>query len=80
MKCSKKVIPMKYKDWLSDELKEEVINMFEPLYKRTLTDGEVIEIANNLAGLAELWIKFNWRIKNKQNVIALQNSVYTTGS
>lgn len=63
MKCSKKVIPIKYKDWLSDELKEEVINMFEPLYKRALTDDDVTEIANNLSGLAELWVKFNLRNK-----------------
>ncbi len=63
MKCSQKVIPIKYKDWLSDELKEEVINMFEPLYKRALTDDDVTEIANNLSGLAELWVKFNLRNK-----------------
>jgi len=56
------------KDWLSDKLKKEVVNKFQPLYKRTLTDNEVIEIANNLAGLAELWIKFNWRIKNSKSV------------
>lgn len=61
-------MPTQYKNWLSDELKEEVVNMFEPLYKRTLTDDEVMEIANNLSGLAELWIKFNWRIKNNKSV------------
>lgn len=29
MKCSQKIIPIKDKNWLSDELKEKVVNMFE---------------------------------------------------
>jgi len=51
-------------NWLTDDLKEEVVNLFQPLYDYTLTETEVINISNTLANLAELSIKFNCRIGN----------------
>lgn len=36
--------------WLTDNLKQRIREVFEPRYKRCLTDQEVIEIANNLTG------------------------------
>ena len=52
------------KNWLTNELKEEIINLFQPLYKHTLTETEITNIANTRANTAELWIKFNWRIEH----------------
>ena len=55
--------------WLTDELKAEVRSLFEPRYKRKLTDDEVVEIANNLTGFIDAFLKFKWRLKHesKQN-------------
>ncbi len=55
-------------NWLSDELKAEVRNHFEPRYKRKLSDDEVEEIAKNLTNFMEAYLKFKWRQKyeNKQ--------------
>ena len=49
--------------WLTDELKAEVRNHFEPRYKRKLSDDEVVEIANNLTDFLEAYLKFKWRQK-----------------
>jgi hypothetical protein len=49
--------------WLSDELKAEVRNLFEPRYKRKLTDDEIVEIANNLTDFMESYLKFRWRAR-----------------
>lgn len=49
--------------WLSSELKQEVREVFETRYNRTLSDDEVIEIAENLTGLTEAALKFRWRQK-----------------
>lgn len=43
--------------WLTAELKQEVRQTFEPKYKRLLTEDEVVEIANNLVGLVEVYAK-----------------------
>lgn len=43
--------------WLTELLKEEVRKVFEPRYKRKLTDNEVIDIANNLVGIVEVYAK-----------------------
>lgn len=51
-------------NWLTDELKKEVIDLFQPSYNHPLTETEVVNIANALANTAELWIKFNWRINH----------------
>ena len=45
------------KCWLSPELKIDVRKVFESRYKRTLTDDEVIEIANNIVGFVEVYGK-----------------------
>ncbi len=50
------------KEWLSGDLETEVLSAFQPLYRRELTKAEIYNIANSLADIAELWIKFNWRI------------------
>jgi len=53
-----------YEDWLNKELKQEIADLFQPLYSHALTETEIIDIANTLANTAELWIKFNWRLDN----------------
>jgi len=53
-------------NWLNEELKQEVVHLFQPSYQHTLTDIEITNIANSLADSAELWIKFNWRIDHVQ--------------
>ena len=58
------MVKKEHKDWLTDELKQEVVDLFQPLYNYTLTEIEVINISNTLANLAELSIKFNWRANN----------------
>lgn len=45
------------KAWLTAELKQEVRQVFEPRYKRVLSEDEVIEIANNLVGFVEVYAK-----------------------
>lgn len=54
-------------DWLTSELKDEVRKVFEPRYKRELSDDEVTEIANSLAKFTEGYLKFKYsqQIKNK---------------
>lgn len=52
------------KNWLNQKLLEEIIDLFQPLYDHTLTETEVVNIANTLANTVELWVKFNWRICN----------------
>jgi hypothetical protein len=45
------------KTWLNDELKKDVRKVFEPRYKRKLLDEEVVDIANNLTGFLEVYVK-----------------------
>ena len=40
-------------NWLTKELKEKIRKVFEPRYKRKLTDEEIYEIAENLSGFVE---------------------------
>ena len=54
--------------WLTDEHKEEVRKLFEPRYKRKLQDSEVEEIAENLTGFMEAYLKFKWRQKQKKQL------------
>lgn len=49
--------------WLTDELKQEIKKLFEPKYKRKLTDDEVIEIADNLTEVMEAFLKLKWSQK-----------------
>ena len=47
--------------WLTEELKQEIRNTFEPRYKRELSDDEVVEIATNLVTFTEHVVKFSKR-------------------
>lgn len=58
-----------YMKWLTEELKEEVKSIFEPRYKRNLSNQEVIEIAQNLASGLETLFKFKWRKKYEKPTI-----------
>lgn len=44
--------------WLSEELKQEIKTIFEPKYRRQISDVEVMEIADNLANFVESVLKF----------------------
>ncbi len=47
--------------WITPQLKTEVRKVFEPRYKRPLTDSEIISIAENLTQLLEVFSKFKRR-------------------
>lgn len=49
--------------WLTDELKQDIKNRYEPLYKRKLTDVEVEHIAVNLTEIIEAYLKMKWKQK-----------------
>ena len=51
------------KGWLNEDLKKEIRKIFEPRYKRSLTDDEVLEIAENLTDLMEAFLKMKWKQK-----------------
>lgn len=51
--------PRKLTKWISKDLIAEVRSVFEPRYKRSLTDSESIEIAMNLTTFVEVYAK--WR-------------------
>jgi hypothetical protein len=50
-------------NWLTDELKLEIRKVFEPRYKRKLSDLEIVEIAENLSVVVEEIIKVRWKLK-----------------
>ena len=54
------------KGWLNEELKKEVKKVFEPRYKRSLTDDEVTQIAQNLTDVMEAFLKMKWKQKYGQ--------------
>jgi hypothetical protein len=49
--------------WFKTELQQEIKRIFEPRYKRKLLDGEVIEIAENLADVVEQILRLKWKQK-----------------
>lgn len=55
--------------WLTEELKQEVRKVFEPKYKRVLSEDEVVNIASNLESYIEHYANFAWKIKNEQSRI-----------
>lgn len=56
-------------NWLNENLKNEIRKIFEPRYKRVLSDAEVVEIGESLAEVIEQILKHQWRQKyGKQNV------------
>lgn len=54
--------------WLNENIKQKIKVIFEPRYKRILTEREIEEIAENLTGYMETIIKFKLRYENKQSV------------
>lgn len=43
--------------WLTDELRQKIRKVFEPRYKRKLTDRETEEIGENLASLLKVFLR-----------------------
>ncbi len=58
------------RDWLFPELRQEVRKVFEPRYKRKLTDEEVEEIADNLSVFVEETLKYIWGQKCEKKLKA----------
>lgn len=48
--------------WIDEELKQKVRKVFEPRYKRPLSDAEVIAIAKNLVQFMEHFLAFKRRL------------------
>ena len=61
-------------NWLNENLKQKIKDLFEPRYKRILTEREIEEIAENLTGYMETIIKFKLRYKNEKNNHDLQQA------
>lgn len=49
--------------WLTAELQQKVRKIFEPKYNRTLSDSEVVTIAENLTSFMEHFFKFKYRLE-----------------
>ncbi len=49
------------KSWLNEDLKQQIRDVYEPRYKRTLSEEEVVNIAINLTSLIEHFLKFKRR-------------------
>lgn len=50
-------------NWLTDKLVKRIREVFEPRYKRPLTEKEIIAIAENLSCVTEELLKLKWRQK-----------------
>ena len=50
---------------MTGELRQSLRDWLEPKYKRKLTDNEVVEIGENLAGFFELLIKVELRLEQE---------------
>jgi len=57
------------KNWLDENLKIEIRKIFEPRYKRVLSDIEVVEIAENLTEVIEQILKYKWKQKYGKQTI-----------
>lgn len=64
--------------WLTDELKAEIRKVLEPKYERRLKDSEIVEIAENLSGFIESYLKFKWRQKYRYKT-SLSSSIKHPG-
>lgn len=51
---------------LNENLKRKIRNVFEPKYKKKITEEEVKDIANNLVMFMENYTKFRWSKYGKQ--------------
>lgn len=60
--------PTPYPPWLTEELKLEIKSHFEPKYKRSLTEDEVCEIADNLTEVIEAFLKMKWRERYEKGI------------
>jgi hypothetical protein len=58
-------IQLQSEAWLSEDLRKEVRRVFEPRYKRILSNEEIFEIANNLTEFMELIIEYKRSKNNK---------------
>jgi len=54
-------------NWLNENLKQKIKNLFEPRYKRILTAREIEDIAENLTGYMETIIKFKLRYEKNNH-------------
>ena len=55
--------------WITETIKKRIREVFEPRYKRPLSDSEVISIAENLSEVVEQIVKFKWKEKyDKQSL------------
>jgi len=54
-------------NWLNENLKQKIKNLFEPRYKRILTEREIEDIAENLTGYMETIIKFKLRYEKNNH-------------
>jgi len=52
-------------DWMTEALAEEIRQVFESRYGRSLSDEEVYEIADNLTKYIELIIQYPSKIRYK---------------
>lgn len=52
--------------WLTEKLKRQVREVFEPRYQRKLNDIEILEIAQNLTSLTETFLKLRCKNYGKQ--------------
>lgn len=53
--------------WLTQDLMAEIRCIYEPRYKRSLSDVEVNDIAENLSGVVEVMLK--WKGKDYEQRI-----------
>lgn len=58
-------IDIKKPEWLTKNLIEKITTIFEPKYKRKLTENEITEIAKNLTAVIEVALKFHADQYNK---------------
>lgn len=54
--------------WLTPDLIKDIRIVFEPRYKKSLSDNEVFEIADNLTGVIEEILKLKWKEKYEQHI------------
>ncbi len=54
--------------WITDSVKKEIREVFEPRYKHALSDNEVEDIAENLTGAMESILRFKWRQKYEKTI------------
>lgn len=51
--------------WLTEDLKKEVRRIFEPRYKRLLSDEEIVDLAVNLVDFVEMFSRYKYQQQNR---------------